>query len=205
MNKNQKSVLHIFLMAGFLFLTFSCFLPSSTKAQKKIDEWKLMQVIKSEEHSAQKSTLYSAVIPGWGQAYNKKYWKVPIVWAGIGGISYFIYTNHSGYNRYKFYYIMLSEYPDSKITSIINNKPASWDHDDLDRILNNISSFRKNRDLSVIVLLAWWGLNVVDANVDGHFFNFDIDEDLSLNLSPLTIRMAGNRQAVGINLCLNMY
>lgn len=205
MTPTTKSVLQSLLIVGFLFLIFSCCFSLSLQAQKKIDEWKLVQLMKSEEHSAQKATLFSAVIPGWGQAYNKKYWKVPIVWAGLGGIGYFIYSNNSGYNRYKFYYILLSEYPDAKITSIVNNDSISWVHNDLDRILNNISSFRKNRDLSVIVLLAWWGLNVVDANVDGHFFNFDIDEDLSLNLSPATIRMAGNRRAIGINLCLNLY
>jgi len=201
----QKSVLHELLMVGFFLLTLSCFHFPSLKAQKTIDDRKIIQLLKSEEHSAQKATLYSAVIPGWGQAYNKKYWKVPIVWTGLGGIAYFINSNNSAYNRYKFYYMVLSDYPDVKITTTINNDSNSWSHEDLDKIMNKISSFRKNRDLSIIILMAWWGLNVVDANVDGHFFNFDIDEDLSLSLSPRTIRMIGNKQAVGINLCLNLY
>ena len=139
MTMTQKSALQNLLMVGFLFLIFSCFFGSSLQAQKKIDEMKLMRIIKSEGHSAQKATLYSAVIPGWGQAYNRKYWKIPIVWAGLGGVGYFIYSNNSGYNQYKDYYIFLFDNPDSTITSIQNGKPVSWTHGDLGTIMDNIS------------------------------------------------------------------
>jgi len=205
MTMAQKSALQNLLMVGFLFLFFSCFFGLPLHAQKKISESKLIRLIKSEEHSAQKATLYSAVLPGWGQAYNKKYWKVPIVWASLGGVGYFIYSNHAEYNQYKDYYIFLSDNPDSTITSIFNGNSVTWTSGDLGTILGNISSVRKNRDLSVIILFACWGLNVVDANVDGHFFNFDIDEDLSLKLSPATFKMVGNKQAIGLNLRLNLY
>ncbi len=201
----KKSVLQNLLMVGFLSLILPSFYGSTIQAQKKIDEWKVTRLIKSKEHSAQKATLYSAVIPGWGQAYNKKYWKVPIVWAGLGGIAYFINSNSSGYNKYKDYYRYLSENQDSTISLTVNVNPAVLTYGDLGRILDKIESFHKNRDLSIIVLLAWWGLNIVDANVDGHFFNFDIDEDLSFRVSPVIWRVVGNQQAIGLNLRLNLY
>ena len=164
-----------------------------------------MQLIKSEEHSAQKATLFSAIIPGWGQAYNKKYWKVPIVWAALGGVGYYIYDNNSNYKDHKEYYIYLSEFPDSTISTSLTGMRWDLTHGDLSTILYDLGIYRKNRDLSVIVLFACWGLNVIDANVDGHFFDFDINEDLSLRLSPATWRTVADKPAVGLNLTLNLY
>ncbi len=205
MARNQKSAFVNFILAGFLTLILIPFLGSSATAQNKIKEWNFVQMLTSEEHSAKKATLFSAVIPGWGQAYNKKYWKVPIVWAGLGAAGYFIYTNNAGYKQYKDIYVALSEVPDTTISAVLNGRSVDWTESGLGQVLTNINSFRKNRDLSVVVMFAWWGLNVIDANVDGHFFNFDIDEDLSLQLSPKTWNLAGNKPAMGINLTLKFY
>lgn len=204
---------HILLKTGLVCLCFSILFISSANAQiKTLDkvrnkalESKVYKLIKSDEHSAKKAALYSTVIPGWGQAYNKKYWKVPIVWAGVGGIGYFIYSNNKGYNDFKDGYIQLYENHSDSVSIITGGIQTYWKYENLPKMLSNINTYRKNRDLSVLVLFAFWGLNVVDANVDGHFFNFDIDDDLSLSLSPKSWAITGNKQAFGLNLILNMY
>ena len=190
----------------FLILSLSLlFSATDSFAQEKnfIKDSKLFSIVKSEEHSPQKAAIYSTLIPGWGQAYNKKYWKVPIVWAGIGAVSYFIYSNNAAYNTYKDYYIYLSVNQDSTIDS--GNALYPWTSGRLGDLYTLIDNSRKNRDLSFIILFAVWGLNVIDANVDGHFFNFDIDEDLSLNIAPAAWAIAPRRQAYGLNLVLNLY
>ena len=73
------------------------------------------------------------------------------------------------------------------------------------QLLPKIDEYRKNRDMSVIIMLAVWGLNVVDANVDGHFFNYDVSDDLSLILSPIQGYLPGKESYLGINLVFEMH
>lgn len=203
----------ILLKTGFVCLCFSFLFSTLALAQKKTlnktrdkaSDSKIFKLIKSDEHSAKKATLFSAVIPGWGQAYNKKYWKVPIVWAGLGGIGYFIYSNNQGYKNNKDYYIYLYQNPDALISSDSTAYKYDLVYSDLGTVLGALNSYRKTRDQTILFLFAWWGLNIIDANVDGHFFNFDIDEDLSLKLSPVAYRISGNKPALGINLVFNLY
>lgn len=199
--KGYRKNLHLFFSLLFAFFILNNDVLAQDK--KKLEDLKLIALMKSTEHSAQKATIYSAIIPGWGQAYNKKYWKVPIVWAGLATVGYFIYSNQSNYNNYKDYYIYLRDNPDSTIATSDPLRPLT--SSDLSTILANIGTFRKNRDLSVIVLFAVWGLNVIDANVDGHFFDFDIDEDLSLNLRPAAWAIGQRKQAYGLNLVFTMH
>lgn len=201
MHNNQRSAVYISWMAGFLMILMSCLISPSSYSQKRISDIGLVKTLREEGHSAKKATLFSAIVPGWGQAYNKKFWKVPIVWAGMGAIGYFIYDNSANYNLFKEMYITISENPDTLIPYGNGNYSKANKAD----LLTGIGIFRKNRDLSVIVLFAWWGLNIVDANVDGHFFNFDVNEDLSLRFEPASWWVPGNRKAYGLNLVLNMY
>ena len=168
----------------------------STRIRKNFQDLELVKVLKSSEHSARKATLYSALIPGWGQAYNRKYWKIPIVWGAIGGVGYYYFTNQHGYATYEDYYIALSQNPDTTL-------PIGFTF--LTVLYSDISKFRDNRDLSVLIMAAVWGLNVIDANVDGHFFNFDIDEDLSLNFQPASWFISDRKQAYGLSLVLTMH
>ena len=192
----------------FLFLILTtCVLPGSMQlhAQKKnlIKDSKLFSIMQTEVHSPQKAAIYSTLIPGWGQAYNKKYWKVPIVWAGVGTVAYFIYSNGSAYNTYLDYYIDIANNPNDTI--VTGTTLGTLTFSSLGGLYTRIDESRSSRDLFVIVLFAVWGLNIIDANVDAHFFNFDIDEDLSLNLRPTAWAIGPKRQAYGLNLVLNLY
>jgi hypothetical protein len=186
-----------------LIVLLNCASYSSAQEKKVKKESDLILALKSTDHNPKRATIYSAIIPGWGQAYNKKYWKVPIVWAGLGAVGYYIYDSQNQYNTFKEYYIFLSENPDATIDS--GNPARPWTSGDLNTILNNINTSRKNRDLSVIILFAVWGLNLVDANVDGHFFNFDIDEDLGFKWGPASWDLGSNHRALGFNMVFNLY
>jgi len=122
-------------------------------------------------HSPSKAAIMSAILPGLGQAYNRKYWKIPIVYVGVATLGYFIKFNHDQYQSYKNQYIAESELDQPNVG-------------DLARFEANALYFRRNRDLTIVGLAAFWGLNIIDANVDAHFFNYDISPNLSLEARP---------------------
>ncbi|MBS4062145.1 MAG: hypothetical protein KG029_17240 [Bacteroidetes bacterium] len=129
-------------------------------------------------HSPHKASLYSAVLPGLGQAYNQKYWKIPIVYAGIGTISYLAITNRNEYRLAKEAQVYVSngeEYP------IENKYVGKYSSTDLITIRDY---YRRNTEVSWIFLGLWYILNIVDATVDAHFFNYDISDEISLQLQP---------------------
>lgn len=149
-----------------------------------------------KKHSPKKATLFSAALPGLGQVYNKKIWKVPIIYAGIGTCIYFIDRNNTLFQRYK--NALVAESDDDPNT--INDTGFSTFQ--LDQLQD---TYRSWRDLSWIILAGVYILNVVDANVDAHLFYFDVDEDLSLELRPDFRSSWGNSAGVipGISLSLN--
>ncbi len=182
--KIRKSHL-LFLGTVVVCLVFS----GALQAQevKRID--KVKAFFNNDIHSAKKAIIYSAIIPGWGQAYNRKYWKIPIVYAGFGAIGYFVKTNHDQYKLYKSYYQIMKADPDAQ----------PFDGASIGNIRIDIDNFRRTRDLSIVGLAAWYGLNLIDANVDGHFFNYDVDEDLSLSIDPWVSGYNDINQGVGIS------
>ncbi|MBT3242336.1 MAG: hypothetical protein HN352_04240 [Bacteroidetes bacterium] len=187
-----------FLIGLILILLWVTVPQNHAQLRAKADSSKLFQLLRSTEHSPSKSALYSALIPGWGQAYNRKYWKIPIVYAGLATVGYFIYDNHHNYVVCRDDYIRLYEDPEAEV----------FNKDDIhttSQLLPKIDEYRKNRDMSVIIMLAVWGLNVVDANVDGHFFNYDVSDDLSLILSPIQGYLPGKESYLGINLVFEMH
>jgi Family of unknown function (DUF5683) len=134
---------------------------------------------------AGKAALRSAFIPGWGQAYNKKYWKIPIVYGALAiPVATFIY-NKNWYEKTRDAY-KIKYYND---TSQVSDLPT----DSMDPQLQPLSTqstriyrdeFRKNMDFSVLAFLILWGLNVVDAAVDGHLKSYNVNEDLSFRIKP---------------------
>jgi hypothetical protein len=128
-------------------------------------------------HSPKMATLMSAVLPGAGQIYNRKYWKAPIVWAGIGVCGYFIRNNHLLYTDYKNALIQRGD------TSIKEPDKYLGVYSS-DQLITLQDQYRQNRDLFIIVTTLVYVLNVVDALVDAHLFTFDVSDDLSLNWQP---------------------
>lgn len=139
-----------------------------------------------------KSMLMSLVIPGAGQIYNKSYLRVPFVWGTIGTVGYFLVNNTREYQIFRDAYI--SKIDGTEITTPTYLKEGKFipftkiTLNDLKSIQNpeTIRKFRdeanKNRQISIVILAFAWLLNGVDAFVDAHLKDFDIDEDLSFRL-----------------------
>lgn len=129
------------------------------------------------DHSPRKASILSAVLPGAGQVYNHKYWKVPIVVGGLGVSYYFLQENNSQYRRYKDAYIALTDGDPSTVDEF-NGRFSSQ------TVLNVADTYRKWRDLSYIAIGAVYILNIVDASVDAHFVRFDVGRELSMHVAP---------------------
>ncbi|MCO6497750.1 MAG: hypothetical protein J5I50_08830 [Chitinophagaceae bacterium] len=127
-----------------------------------------------------KATIRSAIIPGWGQAYNKKYWKIPIVYAALGTAAGFFFYNINTYKDLKQSVIYRSQ-NDPSLELLI---PAKFRHLSTEAMIYYRNSYRRNIDYSVLAFILLWGLNVVDATVDAQLKNFDVSPNLSMRLKP---------------------
>jgi len=134
--------------------------------------------ITTPEHSPKKAALYSAVLPGLGQAYNKKYWKIPIVYTGIGITAYSIWFNNYYFKDLRTAYEIRTDGNPETIDDYIDILPLE------SQLIQYAQFYKKNLDVSVLILAGVWLLNIVDAVVDAHLYNFDISDDLSLSFQP---------------------
>lgn len=120
-----------------------------------------------------KATLLSALLPGAGQVYNGKTWKVPILYAGILTDLYFVQYNHRRYTNFK-----------EALFALDKGEPNQFPSLNRASLVRNVDYWRQNRDLTLLLLLGIYALNLVDANVDAHLSGFDISEDLALQVAP---------------------
>ncbi len=185
-----------------LILTLIVFLAISdkSKAQSPSDSLAITDTIHVKPfkmHSPTKATLFSVVVPGLGQAYNKKYWKMPIIYAGIGTSMYFAVSNHNSFKKFKTAYGIRIDDDANTI-------------DEFDGLLTeegiqaNMDFHQRNRDLSYIVAGLFYVLNIVDAAVDAHLFNFPKNDNLSFNLQPSLELTSNNQLAKGFRLVINL-
>jgi len=127
-----------------------------------------------------RAAFYSAVIPGLGQIYNKKYWKAPIAWGLIGGSAYMYGWNNEQYNRFRTAF----KRRQAGFTDDEFNGEGTLPFFDVDRLENQQERFQNDRDLWLVAAIGMYVLNIVDANVDAHLKQFNIDDDLSLDFEP---------------------
>lgn len=135
-----------------------------------------------------KAAFYSAILPGLGQIYNKRYWKVPIVYGAIGTGVYFYLYNDDYYDRFRTAFkrrqagFTDDEFWDLRTPDdgMIPDQP-DLDNDDLEY---QQERYQRDRDLTLLVTVALYVLNIVDANVDAHLKQFNVDENLSLDIKP---------------------
>jgi hypothetical protein len=148
-----------------------------------------------------KAAFYSAVLPGLGQMYNKRYWKVPIVYAVIGAGVYSYTYNDDLYDRFRTAFkSRQAGFTDDEFYDINEDNaegaPPDLDLDDLERQQEN---FQRDRDLALVITIAMYALNIIDANVDAHLKQFNIDEDLSMDVQPyLDLNPITNNPTYGI-------
>lgn len=136
----------------------------------------LKQFIQDTVHSPGKAALFSAVLPGLGQIYNDKWWKVPIVYAGLGVTGAFIISNSIYYNSLKDAAILRFDGDSTTIDEFSYATDAS--------LLSEIDLYKRYVDLSWIAFSAVYLLNIIDAVVDAHLYDFDVSDDLSLHVDP---------------------
>jgi hypothetical protein len=165
-------------------------------------------------HSPHKATIYALVLPGMGQLYNRKYWKVPIVYAGFGTCIYFIISNSKTYHDLKDAYVYESItkkiiYPPTPVNLFpyVPDPPNDWAKKDYteDQLKTGMNLYRRYLEISYIATGAWYILSIVDAVVDAHFFDYDISNNLTLNVKPWVpslVMNSTNRVSGGINLTL---
>jgi hypothetical protein len=126
------------------------------------------------------ATLRSAMLPGWGQIYNKKYWKLPLVYGALGTTAYVFFYNIKTYKLLRVAYLYASD-TDTSNDHLIDPQFKNLSANSIKLYRN---SFRQNVDYSVLFFIVFWGLNVLDATVDAQLKAFDVNDNLSLKISP---------------------
>lgn len=180
--KTKDSYCTIKKRVGALTLTlFLIAMPFMGFAQSEQSESKVQKpATEVSEHSPTRALILSALLPGAGQVYNRQAWKIPIIYAALGGISYYTYTNFSQMKYYRDEYLFRvahdgqTQYPDNPDMAAT---PTS-------NIYNMYEAYNQTFQLSVILTVAVYGINLLDAYVFGHLFDFQINDDISLNMSP---------------------
>lgn len=156
-------------------------IPSFSELTSEVPVQELQEV--APEHDANKAAFFSAGLPGLGQIYNKKYWKVPIVWGGLAAFGYFI----NYYNvRYQFYR--------SNLLYEIEQDPNYPNETNLnqEQLRSARDFYRRNRDQLVLYGILFYFLNIVDAHVDAHLMEFNVNQDLSVRVTPELMRPLPN-------------
>ncbi len=155
--------------------------------------------IREKEHSPTKATLMSTFLPGLGQVYNKKYWKIPIIYAGFGVLGYFVITYSNDYQTYKNAYLeSIQGVKDGKYSAYVAQYTA-------DQLLASRDFYRRNLEINCIFTVLWYALNILDAAVDAHLYTFNISDRLSMRVEPAPLQFTGFscRPSSGVNLSLH--
>lgn len=192
----MKINLIILFFLSFFSLSFS----QSDSIDLKFDKSLEKQSFKANPFDANapaKAAFYSAVLPGLGQAYNGSYWKIPLAYAAIGIPMYFYIDNNNQYNNYRdAFKRRLAGFEDDEFFGILTD----------DNLVDAQKLFRKNRDLSLLLAVLGYVLNIIDANVEAHLNQFSITDDLSMQMQPSQIQnftTGQNTFGLSLNLKLN--
>lgn len=144
------------------------------------------------EKVPKRAALYSAILPGAGQVYTKKYWKVPIIYAGLITSAYYINESNDFYQLYKSTYL-------NRINEITTDEfQGTYSDSDLKTLTDH---YRRNREVSALLFTLTYVLNIVDASVNAHLFDYDVSDDLSLHIQPMYF---SKENATGLSLSFNL-
>ncbi len=171
-------------MKKIVFIAFFILLALNSFSQEFISDTTIVlkdsvkkKSIFKKGHDPAKAALFSAIIPGSGQIYNKKYWKVPIVYAGLAGLGVWVGHNAIQLNGYTEAYRLQVD-GDTTTTGSFNGYFTEK------QINIKRKEFKKNLDISAIALGVWYILNIIDATVDAHLMGFDVNDDISISFKP---------------------
>jgi len=167
-----NKVIHSIFLCLISFASFSQIendsIPEALPKELVVTEEIILETI--DPLTPARAAFYSAILPGLGQAYNKKYWKVPIAVGGIAAGIYFYQRNDKQYNRYRdAYKRRLAGFDDDEFPSVT-----------LDGLQRAQKTLKQNKELSLLITFGIYALNIIDANVDAHLLQYNVDENLSL-------------------------
>ena len=158
--------------------------------------------------------MLAVVFPGFGQIYNRSYWKIPLVYAGFGAVIYTAGFNGKNYNTYMQAYQDFTDANPATVRYIklIKADPASYDpvaHPETysyykDQMIRMVDYYKRYRDLSYIGISVWYLVSVIDANVDASLFNYDIGDNLDVAILPVQMSLPGGYMGTGISVSLKM-
>jgi len=181
------------------------------------DSLQLITPVNKEVRSPKKASIYAALFPGLGQIYNRKYWKLPIVYGGYAGLIYVLGWNNNQYKDYFQGYWIMAQYTSAEnmkpeerkfINNLINNPSVSIDNPSTFKYISTqLKSgkdyYRRNRNLTIVGIAALHVLSIIDASVDANLFDFDISDDLSMRIEPMPIYLGNQNPVMGFNLSIN--
>lgn len=168
----------LFKLKALVYIVLAILVFSKVSYAQLQDTAKLTPQTKKKIYSKpRRAALLSTVLPGLGQAYNKRYWKIPIVYGGLGAMAYFLINNQSEYTYYRTNLIAVNDNNPSTINETVYSS---------DQLLTLKTTFRRRRDLFGFGLGLVYVINIIDANIDAHLKTFDISDNLSLKISPKT-------------------
>ena len=151
--------------------------------------------IQVNDHTPKKASIYAAIIPGAGQFYNKKYWKIPIVYLSLGSALYVAKQNQNEYLHYRQAFEYRTDDDETTIDPYVDQYTES-------NLITEKNIRRENRDLAYIIAAGIYLLNIIDASVDAHLFKFNVNDDISLNIQPQLIQ-ASHQNTLALSLKLN--
>ncbi len=160
-------------MSKIIYIFIFIFICATAFSQEKIADGLIAKdTLNSDEIdplTPAKAAFYSAIVPGLGQAYNKKYWKIPLVYGAMGTSIYFYVDNNRKYHNYR----------DAYKKRLAGNPDEQYAYLDDGRLISAQRFYQRNRDLSLLITGLFYILNIVDANVDAHLMQFNVNDKLS--------------------------
>jgi len=183
----------LFTLLFFGFLGFQLSAQDTLQTNRGIIEGQEIEVDDRSQkfYDPKIASRRSAIIPGWGQIYNDSWWKVPILYAGLGVCIYYIDFNHEQFKDFQ-----------SQIEDELALPPDQQDPNRLRFLQRNADTWRKNRDLVFLTTLGVYALQILEASIDAHLKGFNVDEELALNLKPKVGIINSGVPYVGVGITL---
>ena len=144
-------------------------------------------------HSPNKALIMSAIIPGLGQAYNKKYWKVPIIYGAGGAFVYYLGYYQDKYTKFR----TALATGEKGQTYVIDGRQY-----DFESLKTGQDFYRRYRDLNALGITVIYFLNIVDAMIDAHFFYYDVSDNLTMHIQPAVFNNPGATSSLGFQINL---
>lgn len=181
------------------------------------DSLKVTAPVHKVQRSPKKASIYAALFPGLGQIYNKKYWKLPIVYGGYAGLIYVLGWNNNNYKDYFQGYRIIAQYTSAAglkteerlfLDNLIKNPSIRLENASTftyvsTQLKSGKDFYRRNRDLTIICIAALHVLSIIDASVDANLFDFDISDDISMRVEPMPVNLGNQKMGMGFNLAIH--